>query len=403
MPNVKPVDPARVLQLASFLQDHQQALIQRWARRVREDPGVPEACRLSVPELIDHIPSLLDQIVDALLRPDVERAGGGARGRAIGSSSVAKEHARSRFVCEYGLDHALRELSLLRAEILEECCSASIALDGDPAQLLHSAIDTAMSTVAVTMAQAASNELRKDAEFRDRIMAILGHDLRDPLSTIHFVASLLQKREDMPEGVSKMLARLTRGADRMTRLINDLLDLTRSRAARGIPINPKPTNLHDLCRQVLNELELLHPERAIVYSRHGDGRGVWDADRLTQVLSNLLSNAIHYSPPGTPVHLALDGQEERVMLAVNNQGTPISPELLPRIFEPFRRGAREVEAQGASGGLGLGLFIARKLVVAHGGTIGVTSDLEHGTTFTVALPRLSQPSSTTPREADPGA
>ncbi|WP_438037267.1 sensor histidine kinase [Sorangium sp. So ce204] len=255
-----------------------------------------------------------------------------------------------------------------------------------------------MSTVAVTMEQEASSELRKDAEFRDRVVAILGHDLRDPLSSIHMAASLLQKREDMPEGSSKMLARVTRCADRMARMINDLLDLTRSRTGRGIPIDPKPTDLHDICRQVLNELELLHPERVIVYRRHSDGRGVWDSDRLTQVLSNLLSNAIHYSPPSTPVHVSIEGQEEHVVFAVNNQGTPISPELLPSLFEPFRRGAREAEAQGVSGGLGLGLFIARQIVVAHGGTIDVMSDREHGTTFTVSLPRLSHPSTTVPPE-----
>ncbi|WP_438036569.1 sensor histidine kinase [Sorangium sp. So ce204] len=362
-----------------------------------DDPGVPEASRLSVPELLDHVPILLDQIIDALMQPDVVRTGGEACGRALGSGSAAKEHARSRAVRRYGLDHALRELSLFRSALLEECRSASIALEGGSAQLIHSAIDMVMSTVAVTMERETSSELRKEAEFRDRVMAILGHDLRDPLSSIHMAASLLQKREDMPEGGSKMLARVTRCADRMARMINDLLDLTRSRA-RGIPIEPKPTNLHDMCRHLLNDLELLHPERAILYSHHGDGRGVWDSDRLAQMVCNLLRNAIHYSPPSTPVHVTIDGQGERMVLSVNNQGTPISPELLPRLFEPFRRGAREAEAQSASGGLGLGLFIARQIVIAHGGTIGAMSDQEHGTTFTVSLPRLSHTSTTAPPE-----
>jgi signal transduction histidine kinase len=143
----------------------------------------------------------------------------------------------------------------------------------------------------------------------------------------------------------------------------------------------------DVIRGLLDELEVAHPTREIAFDQQAAGRGSWDPDRLAQLVSNLVSNALHYSPEGTPVRVTLREEGDRVRLAVHNAGSPIPPELLPHIFDPFRRGAQEAEAQSAAPGLGLGLFIAREIAKAHGGTIEVTSDATSGTTFLVSLPR----------------
>jgi signal transduction histidine kinase len=128
-------------------------------------------------------------------------------------------------------------------------------------------------------------------------------------------------------------------------------------------------------------MQRLHPRRTLQLSSSGDTRASLDPDRAAQVLSNLVGNAILYSPPDSPVRIALRGQEAGVVFEVHNQGPPIPEDLLPRLFEAFERGG------GSGGGLGLGLYIAQQIVEAHGGTISVTSDAASGTTFTVLWPR----------------
>jgi signal transduction histidine kinase len=135
---------------------------------------------------------------------------------------------------------------------------------------------------------------------------------------------------------------------------------------------------------MVDEVQLVHPQRRIDVVAQGDGRGEWDPDRLAQVLTNLLSNALSYSPPDTPVTVRTRGTESELVLEVHNRGAPIPAEQLPLLFEPLARGASQQDRMGRS--IGLGLFIVRHIVEAHGGSITVRSE-EEGTTFTVHLPR----------------
>jgi signal transduction histidine kinase len=144
-------------------------------------------------------------------------------------------------------------------------------------------------------------------------------------------------------------------------------------------------NLHDLARQVLEETHLAYPERQVDAVAHGDGQGQWDGDRLAQVLANLVNNAIAYSPEDSLVRVETRGEAGHVLLSVHNRGAPIPPELASRLFEPMQRG--ESQRAKASRSIGLGLFIVKRIVDAHGGTIDVRSTEGEGTTFTVRLPR----------------
>ncbi|MFP2932444.1 sensor histidine kinase [Pyxidicoccus sp. 3LG] len=177
--------------------------------------------------------------------------------------------------------------------------------------------------------------------------------------------------------------RITASAERMTRLIRDLLDLARARSGGLMPLQPRPGRLEDVVRAAVAELEVAHPRRVISLDIEGDCDGDWDADRLEQVVGNLVSNALTHGDPEHAVHVLLRADEARVELSVGNHGRPIPPEQLPRLFEPFARGA----ATGAPSGLGLGLFIVREIVAAHGGRVSARSSEAEGTVFTAVLPR----------------
>ena len=138
-------------------------------------------------------------------------------------------------------------------------------------------------------------------------------------------------------------------------------------------------------RQVLEESQAAWPERDLQVSQFGDGEGEWDPDRLAQVVSNLVSNALRYSPPGTPVKVCTRAEPQAVLLEVHNLGQPIPQGLLPHLFEAMKRGPQEGLSSGRS--VGLGLYIVEQIVRAHSGTVSVQSTEAEGTTFTVQLPR----------------
>jgi signal transduction histidine kinase len=166
-------------------------------------------------------------------------------------------------------------------------------------------------------------------------------------------------------------------------MIRDLLDFNQARR-RGLPVHHQPLELHEHVRRVLNEVRLAWPERRIAFQASGDGQGEWDGDRLAQVVTNLVGNALQHGPADTPVRVSIRDEGPKVLLEVHNEGRPIPPGVLAELFEPYRRGPGAGASQGS---LGLGLFITRQIVLGHGGTIDVRSTAPEGTTFTVCLPR----------------
>lgn len=237
----------------------------------------------------------------------------------------------------------------------------------------------------ITERKRIEEELRQTAEFRERFLGIVSHDLRSPLNAILLSANVLMRSENIAPTHLTAARRIVLSAERMGRMISDLLDFTRGRLGGGIPISPHPSNLYAICQQVREELELGHPMRVLRLSAQaGRFQGEWDADRLVQLIGNLGKNALDYSPADTPVDFVLRDEGEQVCVEVHNEGPPIPPNLLPRLFEPFKRAT----PQGPpTSGLGLGLFIAQQIARAHGGHVEASSSQEAGTTFTVRLPR----------------
>ncbi len=229
-------------------------------------------------------------------------------------------------------------------------------------------------------------EARREAEkTRDLFLGMLGHDLQNPLSTINVSVHTL--RRHAPEADQKILARISNSTDRMSRMIDQLLDITRSRLGGGIPIHPEIADLKRICRTVADEFEALHPGR-IRLSVDGELSGFWDGDRLTEVLSNLVSNAFKYGAPDEKVSICASTKGENVLLEVTNLGPEIPESFLATVFDPFQRGA--IDRNRGTKGLGLGLYIAREIVRAHQGEITVRSG-GWGTTFSVTLPRRVPP------------
>jgi signal transduction histidine kinase len=228
-------------------------------------------------------------------------------------------------------------------------------------------------------------ELRKktmEAEVKDIYIGVLGHDLRTPLSAILMTARTLLMRGKLEETERTQVSRMARNAERMASLIRDVLDYTRNHATGGLPINRRTCDMGDVCSEIIEDLQLLHPDRKIHLSTSGILVGSWDRERIEQVITNLLSNAVSHGrgdinvvvqpTPGTP---------GAVVVSVHNHGEVIAPDDLPHLFEPFKRGSE------SRLGLGLGLYIVQVIVQAHGGKVEVASNAISGTTFTTRWPR----------------
>jgi PAS domain S-box-containing protein len=227
-------------------------------------------------------------------------------------------------------------------------------------------------------------------EARERFIGILGHDLRNPLAAISTGASLLLQSEDVPEHRMRTVRRISSSTDRMTRMIHELLDFTRGRLGGGIPVAPRPTALQTICLDVLDELESGTPGLKFELEAVGDTHGEWDPERMAQVVSNLASNAAQHSRPGAPVRVSMDGSGSEVILRINNAATCPPEENLDWLFEPFRRAAVPHDV-GRPMGLGLGLYITKEIVRAHGGSIQATCSEAEGFTVAVRLPRRPRP------------
>ena len=222
-------------------------------------------------------------------------------------------------------------------------------------------------------------------QLREQLMAIVGHDLRAPLSSIAVGAATMLRRGVLSAADAKVAARIARSAGRMSKMISQLLDFTRARLGGGISVVASPVDLKDICSEVIAEVEVAYPDRTVRFEAKGDTRGTWDKERLAQVVGNLIGNAIQHGEPNADVELNLDDEGDAVALRVHNQGPPIAEQLLPVLFDPFRRRAPQPEARPE--GLGLGLYICREMIQAHRGEITVQSAEGAGTTFIVRLPR----------------
>jgi two-component system, sensor histidine kinase and response regulator len=224
-------------------------------------------------------------------------------------------------------------------------------------------------------------QIQQAQRMSDLFIGVLGHDLRNPLSSIVNGAALLELKAESPEDTRKKARVILNASRRMERLIQQLLDFALARVKGAIPIQPVSADLAKSARQVVGELGAVEPPLELEV--HGNTSGVWDADRMMQVISNLVGNAVEHGAAGSPIRVSIDGEAaEQVVLSVENAGS-IPKETLAVLFSPFKpRGQK-------SRGLGLGLYIVDQVVLAHGGRVVVDEPTPGKTRFVVRLPRLS--------------
>jgi signal transduction histidine kinase len=223
---------------------------------------------------------------------------------------------------------------------------------------------------------------------RQLFLAILGHDLRNPLNAVAMSAEALRRAGPADPESPALAAQIAASAAAMAGIIADLLDFTAAGLGGAMPLSRAATDLASVCRSVVHETLAAHPNCTVTYEPEGDLTGDWDAARLRQMLSNLLGNAVQHGAAACLVRLSVRGEKDDVVIAVHNEGPPIPHDAMATIFEPLvRLASPEVQKQRRPGSIGLGLYIAREIAIAHGGTVHATSSPEAGTVFTVRLPR----------------
>lgn len=366
------------MSLSAFIRDHHEEITREFA--VFAKTLRPAGLEMTETELRDHADEILTAAVADIKKPQTsdeqsdKSQGHGSANRMHVSGQL---HADDRIQHGFTLRSVVAEFRALRATVLR-LYEESGASDLADVRRFNEAIDESLT-------ESIDRFAAQTDRFRDQFIGVLSHDLRTPLAAITVGAPLLAAAEDNPQRRSRVVARIISSAQRMERMIGDLLDLTRARLGGSIPLTRLPGDLRQVCEEAVIEIQAGQPDAVVLFSAAGDLRGDWDADRLAQMLSNLLGNALRYGD-GTPVTLTGHEDGELVTLAVHNGGAPIPRDVLGSVFEPLTRGRGE---RRAGGGIGLGLFIARAIASAHQGDIQVRSSSDAGTTFTVKLPKAS--------------
>ena len=380
------------MRLAEVIRGHHEAILVEWecfARTLR-----PAAQGMSKAGLRDHADEILTAIVADMdsLQSAAEKCAKSkgnkvrrhpANGKDVRSEahlgSLGQLHALLRIENGFTLSQVVAEYRALRASVFRLWGRGHP--DASGVSRFNEAIDEAL-------AEAVNRFTEKTDQYRDQLIGIVSHDLRNPLGGILMGSAVLSGAEGLEDKNAKIAARIQNSAMRMVRIVGDLLDLTRTRLGSQIPIVRGPSDVGPICQMVISELEGSHPSAVIRYTSRGDLRGEWDSDRLAQVLSNLVGNAIQHGDTEKPITIDARGEGTEVVVAVHNAGPPIPVNVLSDMFEPM---VRHVENPArASTGLGLGLYIAKEVVTAHGGRLDVVSTDAEGTTFTLHLPRRAR-------------
>jgi signal transduction histidine kinase len=330
--------------LAQLLRTKRETILERWRKAVIGDAAVPQAAELTAPALRDHVPNILDAIIAALesgLAGSEEHAG-----RELAEARMPRQHAEERFEEGYTLAALLRELSHLRAAIVDAYWDER-DFDTRGVRFLHAALDECAAIAAVQLETAARQQLEEAVAVRERFVAVLSHDLRGPLNTVKMANGVMLTVTNPSDQQRDLVARSNRAVDRMSQMIEELLDFSKLRG-NTLVLERAPVDMRALCEEIIEELRLAQPHRSIAFESTAEAVGSWDRVRVAQIVSNLVSNALTYSPPDSVVRVDVIADTEAIVVLVHNEGKAIPKDAQARIFEAFDRGAE-------TNGHGLGL------------------------------------------------
>lgn len=374
--------------IADFIRDNTAPIVKEWENFAKT--FVPAAEHMSPLALRNHIVEILafienDMRTAQTAKEQVTKSHGDKPKAAY--PSAAETHAALRHDGGFNMDQMVSEYRALRASVVKLWSASKPVMTEDTIQGLtrfHEAVDQAMT-------ESIHDYSRKLDLSRNLFLGILSHDLRNPLGAISMSAQLAVKIGTLSDRQTMLLTQITDSTARADMIVTNLLDLTRARLGSGLPIVKEAVNMAFVSNQLVDEMRAMHPTREIRLKVSGDVSGLWDKARIGQVFSNLLGNAIQYGFRSAPIAVTVEGQTDAVILTVHNEGVPIEPEALTTLFNSLTRVIVDDDTASAEPtvNLGLGLYICKEIVVAHGGTIGVTSTEREGTTFMVTFPRGS--------------
>jgi signal transduction histidine kinase len=380
-----------MMRLSDFILRNREPILAEWEAFARS--CAPAGGTMDNPALRDHANAMLSVIAADLATPQTrlaqsEKSKGHAPTADRDASTAAGEHGAGRAESGFTVEQMVAEYRALRASVIRLWTKAEGALgsgDVDDLTRFNEAID---QSLAESVAQYDEGMERAKETF----LAVLGHDLRTPLAAMYSSATFMLETGELDEPHRTLMARIAGSATRTLTMVGDLLDFTRSRLGGGIPVVRVDTNLAKVVHDVVDELSAAYPRCPIRVDTRGEQRGDWDAARLSQALGNVIGNAVQHGADGTTVAVDIQGEPSHVTIAVHNRGAVIPPAQLDGLFNPMkmRRAPRAAVPGGPTGSLGLGLYIAERIVSAHDGRIVVESNEAAGTTFTVYLPRLEQ-------------
>jgi signal transduction histidine kinase len=297
---------------------------------------------------------------------------------ASGTTTGGTDHGLTRAVERFTLDELASEFRALRASVTQMWL-ARPGVEVDEVRQLTRFGEAIDQLLAESIAQFIAKQERNSELFT----AAIGHDLRNPLNAAALAVQTLTMSKGLSKEDRRTVEKVADAISHQGRLLDDLADFSRARMGGLSTIHPVECDIFDLCSKMVGELRAVHPN--IEATRLGDTSAFADPLRIEQLVSNLVANAVQHGSPSGRVTVTVVGTADGVETAVHNDGPPIDPDQLETVFTPFVRS--EADHAHHRGHLGLGLFIAREIAVAHGGALTVTSDAEHGTNFTVTIPR----------------
>jgi signal transduction histidine kinase len=375
------------MRLPDFIVANREPILTEWEAFART--CTPAAAPMDIAALRDHADEMLTAIAADLRthqgeHEQSEKSKGNAPDDAAREDTAAEEHGAGRAASGFTVEQMVSEYRALRASVLRLWAQAQgelTAADLDDLTRFNEAIDQ-------SLAESVSRYGQDLDQSREIFLAILGHDLRTPLSAIYTSARFMLDTGELREPHLTLTSRIAASSTRMVQMVGDLLDFTRGRLGGGIPIVRAEMSMGKAVHDVVDEIAAAHPLRTLRLEARGEYRGEWDCARISQALTNLVGNAVEHGAEGTTVAVDLRGDDEGIVIAVHNRGAAIPADRLNGIFNQLK--AREkpgsAGSRGPSGNLGLGLYIAELIVTAHGGRIDVESSEAEGTTFTVHLP-----------------
>jgi signal transduction histidine kinase len=373
------------MNIATFITQNMEQILVEWEAFANTLGATTDA--MSSHELRDHAKQILEfvaaDIETAETSEQTQSKSHGKDGHPGADDSASSIHGRLRYASGFTLLQLIAEYRALRASVLKLWQRAC------PTAALDSMQDVIRFNEAIdqSLAEAAAAYSDKVIETRDMFLAILGHDLRSPLAATATAGIYLSREAVFEDRVQRIGVRIRRSAATMNSMVNDLLGLARTQLGTGIPIERRESDLLEMCQWAIEDAHAAHPRARFELHATGELIGSFDQSRLQQLLTNLANNAAQYGTPGMPINIDIVGADDGVVIRVSNQGAPIPKAAMATLFNALVQLPEQEDQARPRSSLGLGLFIAKQIAVAHGGDIEVASDAATGTVFTVHVPR----------------